>query len=474
MKPGHCTYLILLSMLVGATGCKKYLQVSLPSDKITGAAAYANDNAASGVISGIYSKFVNSRLLEASYGIPCATSLYTDDMMPVNGILGVPVFQQAFYSNTLNESISGGYWSQFYSQIYVANAAIENIRNNNNLFKRDQWLGEALFLRAFMYFYITNLFGRAPLALGSDYHVNNQLTRSPQSDVYNQIIKDLKEAQALLPVEYRDGDGNITTDRGRPNKYAVTALLARVYLYLNDWANAEAQANAIINSSVSFQLETPAAVFGQHSKEMIWGLAPISFAVTDAQDFLMEPGWAPAAHAINATLSIALVNSFEANDARYSNWVGKSTAGTPAMDYYYPAKYKIRASSTPNEYLVVFRLAEQYLVRAEARAQQDKITGGNSAESDVNVIRNRAGLPPTTASTKTAMLNAILKERRVEFFTEMGHRFFDLKRTNAIDSLMAVVAPQKGGNWNSFMQFWPIPKTDILANPNLTQTPGYQ
>lgn len=474
MKPGRCIYIILLGLMTGTTGCKKYMQVALPTDKITGAAAYVNDNAASGVISSIYSKFVNSRMLEGSYGIPCAASLYTDDMIPVSGILGVPVFQQAYYTNTLNESISGQFWSQFYSQIYVANAAIENIRNNNNLFKRDQWLGEALFLRGFMYFYLTNLFGKAPLALSSDYHLNNQLVRNEQSDVYTRIVKDLKEAQALLPVEYRDGDGNITADRGRPNKYAVTALLARVYLYLNDWANAEAQANAIINSGVTFQLETPAAVFGKNSREMIWGLAPISFAVADAKDFLLDPGWAPGAHAINATLSVSLVNSFEMNDARYTDWIGKSTAGTPAKDYYYPAKYKIRTSTTPNEYLVVFRLAEQYLVRAEARAQQDKITGSNSAESDVNIVRNRAGLSPTTAVTKTAMLNAIMKERRAEFFTEMGHRFFDLKRTGAIDSLMTVAAPQKGGNWSSFMQYWPIPKTDLIANPNLTQTPGYQ
>ncbi|OQP53402.1 hypothetical protein A4H97_23420 [Niastella yeongjuensis] len=472
MKSGRFTYLVLLGVVV-CTGCKKYMQVPLPTDKITGSAAYANDNAASGVISGIYSRFVNARFFEGSYGIPCCTSLYTDDMVAVKGLVGSTDFQQAFYTNALNESISGWYWSQLYSQIYVANVAIENIRNNTNLFRRDQWLGEALFLRGFMYFYLTNLFGKAALAISSDYHLNNQLVRSPQNEVYSQILKDLKEAQTLLPVEYRDANGNITLDRGRPNKYAVTALLARVYLYTKDWANAEAQASAIINSGVTFQLEAPAAVFGQHSREMIWGLAPVNFAVSDAPDFLMEPDWVPGAHAINATLSTLLVNSFETNDVRYTNWVGKATSGTPAMDYYYPAKYKIRAGTTANEYLAVFRLAEQYLIRAEARARQDKITGGNSAESDVNVIRNRAGLSTTTASDKPAMLNAIMKERRVEFFTEMGHRFFDLKRTDAIDGLMAAVAPQKGSAWLPFMQYWPIPKTDILANPNLAQTPGY-
>jgi hypothetical protein len=395
-------------------------------------------------------------------------------MVATNAPAGLSAFQQAFYTNAATESLSGTYWSQFYSQIYVANVAIENIRNNTNLLYRKQWLGEALFLRAFMYFYITNLFGTAPVALSSDYYVNNQLGRGPQSDVYDQIIKDLKEAQTLLPAEYLNGDGLVTTDRGRPNKYAVTALLARVYLYTKDWINAEEQANIIINSSNTFALEAPANVFLKGSREMIWGLAPIIYVVRDALDFLMEPDWDPAQHLVNAILSPSLVNSFETNDVRYSNWVGKSTAGSPARDYYFPAKYKTKVSSTYNEYLVVFRLAEQYLIRAEARAQQNEVTGTNSAESDVNVIRARAGLPPATAVTKTAMLDAIMNERRVELFTEMGHRFLDLKRTGVIDNVMSVAAPQKGGSWSTWKQFWPIPKSDILANPNLTQTPGYQ
>ena len=474
MKTGRFKYTILIGVIIWTTGCKKYMQLPLPTDKIAGSAAYANDNAAAAVIGGIYSKLVNMRILEGSFGIPCSASLYTDEMIATNGIGNSTTFQLAYYSNALNESISGLFWSQFYSQIYVTNVAIENIRNNTNLARRDQWLGEALFLRGFMYFYITNLFGKAPMSLGSDYLVNNQLSRSPQSEIYAQILKDLKEAQALLPVNYLTKDGGVTMDRARPNKYAVTALLARVYLYTKDWTNAEAQSTAIIDNSNTFKLETPAAVFLNNSREMIWGLAPVSFTVSDALDFLMEPGWTPAEHVINATLSASLVNSFETNDIRFTNWVGKSTGGTPARDYYYPAKYKIRISSTYNEYLVVLRLGEQYLIRAEARAQQDKITGGNSATSDVNVIRNRAGLSPTTAATRSDMLNAIMKERKVELFTEMGHRFFDLKRTDAIDGLMAVVTPQKGGVWSPLMQFWPIPRTDILANPNLTQTPGYQ
>jgi len=120
---------------------------------------------------------------------------------------------------------------------------------------------------------------------------------------------------------------------------------------------------------------------------------------------------------------------------------------------------------------MLLRLAEQYLIRAEARAQLNDIKG---AATDLNVVRTRAGLGATAAANQTDMVGAVLQERRVELFTEPGHRFFDLKRTGTIDAVMGAAAPLKGGNWASFMQYWPIPTADILADPNLTQTPGYQ
>jgi len=116
------------------------------------------------------------------------------------------------------------------------------------------------------------------------------------------------------------------------------------------------------------------------------------------------------------------------------------------------------------------RLAEQYLIRAEAMAQQNKIP---EAAADLNVIRSRAGLPNTTAATQSAMLAAILQERKAELFTEWGHRWLDLKRTNTVDSVMSVVAPQKGGTWQSIQKYYPIPQSELNADPNLVQTPGY-
>jgi hypothetical protein len=119
----------------------------------------------------------------------------------------------------------------------------------------------------------------------------------------------------------------------------------------------------------------------------------------------------------------------------------------------------------------MLRLAEQYLIRAEARAQQSDLTG---ALADLNAIRARAGLPGSTAMSQTEILNAIQKERRVELFTEGSHRFFDLRRTKNLDAVMTKVSPLKGGSWEPFEQWWPIPLTDVQNNKSLLQTPGYQ
>ncbi|MDO5969574.1 RagB/SusD family nutrient uptake outer membrane protein, partial [Flavivirga aquimarina] len=119
------------------------------------------------------------------------------------------------------------------------------------------------------------------------------------------------------------------------------------------------------------------------------------------------------------------------------------------------------------EYPVVFRLAEQYLIRAEARAELGKIS---EAQSDLNVIRNRAGLGNTTASTKEALRDAILDERQVELFTERGHRWFDLKRRGEAADVLAPLKP----SWQDTDVLFPIPESELLLNPNLLpQNDGY-
>jgi len=121
----------------------------------------------------------------------------------------------------------------------------------------------------------------------------------------------------------------------------------------------------------------------------------------------------------------------------------------------------------------VFRLAEQYLIRAEAKAQQG--TDMIGAAADLNVIRNRAGLANTTASTHDDLLAAVAHERQIELFAEWGHRWFDLKRTGQVDAVMSAVTPQKNpsGTWKTYQQLYPVPQSEISKNPFLKQNAGY-
>ena len=477
-----CVFVLL--MAGGNIGCKKYLEVPLPVNRIAGEAAYTNDISAAAVLNSIFSNIIaTGNVVDGSSSAAYLCGLYGDELIN-NATSGTT--NPAFYSNSVQSTNTAALWTSLYKQLHPVNLAIEGIANNDALVYKNQWLGEAYFLRGFIHFYLTNLYGNIPIITTSAYTVNNTLKRSPQADVYAQIISDLKTAQSLLSADYRNANGATTTDRARPNKTAATALLARTYLYTGDWANAEAQVNLVIGD-VNYQLVPLSQVFLAASKEAIWGMAPgaTAYTVKEATNYLITPGTTPVqtqGASVAVSLSTIQVNAFEAGDARKTTWVGVSNvpaSGTiPAIAYYFVNKYKTKpttpALTAPVEYNMVLRLGEQYLIRAEARAQLGKLVGVNSAQSDLDTLRKRAGLPGVTATSKTDLLTAVMHERQVELFVEGGHRFFDLRRTGTLDAVMNIVAPQKGASWATFKQWWPIRAEDIIANPNLEQTPGYQ
>jgi hypothetical protein len=452
-------------------GCKKGVQAPLPTDRIVSGTVFQTDKSTAGVLNNIYGYFSSgTSIFDGSNGIGFNTGLYADELQPSNA----NATSKAFYSDNVAFNYTSSYWVNMYSQLYALNSALEQLPATAGLQHKSQWLGEAYFMRAFIYFYLVNLYGDVPLAIASDYKVNNALTRSARADVYKQIIADLLQAQSLLQTNYADVNGNTTTDKTRPNNATATALLARVYLYTGDWANAEKQATLVINTNT---LPLPALnqVFLANSTETIWALAK------DGNSFVNDyaaynnnvPTVIPANQNIGTLipgiLSTPFVNTFEPGDQRLKTWVRTATTvAAPVTTYYLANKYQSQVTNV--EYLMLFRMAEQYLIRAEARAQQNNLAG---AKTDIDIVRIRAGLAGVTISNQAAMLTAILHERQVELFTELGHRFFDLRRTATLDAVMTPLAPQKGGTWASFKQWWPIPNQDIVANPNLIQTPGY-
>jgi hypothetical protein len=380
---------------------------------------------------------------ELSTSDPSFTPFLTNELLPSTAIAGAP-------------------WPQEYAHIRGCNIAINGLTNSTKINEdvKRQLLGEARFLRAFGFFNLLNFYGGVPLTLSVNALENASLPRASAEEVWAQIFSDLAIAKELVSADYP------SSERARVNKSVVSALLARAYLYHNEWEKAESEATEVINQSI-YSLENPANMFTPQSNETILqiyieqGVNPIAF------DYLPPaPGIAPTFY-----LSDGLAAAFEKGDSRKDNWVGSESGVS------YVRKYRNNDFSS-TEYCVLFRLAEVYLIRAEARAHQNKITGAGGAESDINKVRLRSNLAAKVITSQVPALMAIEQERRVELFGEYPHRWFDLKRTKGFidpsksraDEVLSVV---KGASWQPTDKLFPISSDDIKLNPNLVQNNGY-
>jgi hypothetical protein len=447
-------------LCMGVVSCEEFLAVDPPHTQLASTTVFDTDATATSAVLGMYEKITENYNSIFNSQLTLCAGLSADELLNTRGSADL----DQFYSNSINpanDPFKQYFWNATYNYIYQANAILEGLANSSGISSQTslQLQGEARFLRAFSHFYLINLFGDVPYVTSTDYRQNSTIPRTTTTKIYEEIVKELILAQSLL------GDNYVTTGRVRPNKAVATALLARVYLFQGDWVRAEQEASkVIINSSYVLQSNLN-NVFLATSGEAIWQLFPVSSGINTAEgNRFVSTGLLPN----YADVSPQLISSFEPGDKRRLNWVGQSDVS--GQTYYFPYKYKVRTSSTLTEYYLVFRLAEQYLIRSEARARQNKLA---EAISDIDVIRNRAGLPliqTTNPSISQAdLLLAIEKERRIELFCEWGHRWLDLKRTGRVDAVMSSNKP----NWKPTAALYPIPKTEILTNTNLNQNPGY-
>jgi hypothetical protein len=451
---------LFLIFTMGIISCDSFVEVDLPKAQLTNITVFEDDATANAALLDVYVKIRDKGLLTGTpYGLSNQLGNYSDEIISY-GDPADPTLD--FYTNSLLASNTAvlDFWSTTYNQIYAINAVLEGVQASTALTPttKNRLKGEALFLRALLHLYLTNLFGDIPYITTTDYKANGNANRMPADKVYDLIIADLETSEKVLSEAYSN------PDRIRPNRYVSKALLARVFLYKGKWAEAATEASAVLNNTSLYALENDTdAVFLKESKETIWQLMPATAGknTDEANTFIFFSG-PPASVALNENL----VSSFDANDLRKSHWIGTVTDGTTTWHHAYKYKqYNFTASSV--EYSIVLRLAEQYLIRAEARAQQGDLIG---AKEDVDKIRLRAGLAGTTAVTQQQILTAIGQERRWELFTEYGHRFFDLKRSGTIDHTLAAIKP----GWNSTDALFPLPQSELAVNPNLRpQNPGY-
>lgn len=456
MKNISTKYISIFSffLLLGLTSCDNALDVDLPSNQLSSKTVYASDPTAEAAVNGIYQSMVADFYYNRVHSLLGQTA---DELVPRTGIANV------YSSNEIpdTDGTINGNWGELYKTIYNANNVIEGISKSTtlNAAKSKKWIAEAKFLRAYSYFYLTNLWGNVPLVLTTNVDVSALLPQSSQEIVYAQILLDLTDASKDLPTDYKDYD----QERIRATKWAAEALLARVNLYLGKWTEAAAHAATVINQSSAYKMITDLkennSPFIADNDEAILQIPYYNVAYTYEGSSIFTTGGTFLLRKGNAL--------FESGDARKTNWTVDIKDRNGVFLGIAPYKYHNGFGDSPSERSTLLRLAELYLIRAEARVKSNDITG---AQQDINVIRNRALLGSTTLTDPNQLLDLIALERQREFFAENGNRWLDLKRTGKIDETLSVLSDKI---WKSTDSLYPIPEPAIRSNPFLIQNSGY-
>ena len=459
----YTIYLVMWISLLFSS-CAEFVEVSIPDDRITSETVFNSEVTANSAVQGIYNQLLSLAFSSGRQNsVTVLSGLSADNLKATVTTESLVEFEQneIFVGNSGNLSL----WSSAYNVIYMANAVLEgleNSRGNISNTSRMQLRGEALFIRSFSYFYLVNLYGDVPLVLTTAYSSNADLERTNRNEVYEHIIIDLNEAADLLEEEYQN------EERLRANRFAVLSLLARVYLYTENWEMAEQVSTRVIEAPAYRLNSNLNDVFLSNNEEAIWQISPLNGGSTrsntnEGDYFIMLNNRA------NVALTQDLLDIFEPTDSRLSQWIGSFSSNETT--YYFPYKYKIKnAVGEASEYSTVLRLAEQYLIRSEARAHQNRIS---QAIADLNRIRQRANLGAIQETEfdggQMQLLDSIKLERRRELFTEWGHRWLDLKRWELASQLLS----DKKEAWQPEDVLYPIPEEEIRKNYNLTQNDGY-
>ena len=339
-----------------------------------------------------------------------------------------------------------GIWADAYEGINRANGVLDGIPNAPDLSSSGQALfrGEALFIRAVHYMTLVRWFGGVPLVLTPSKGVGEEslVPRNTQAEVYAQIIQDLEEAANLLPAG---------RDPGKATRGAANALLARAYLDIGNHAQARDKATSVLSDPTYSLVEDFRSLYtSKHTSESIY---EVHFTMNNGNSlaFWFFPqeeggrwGFSPTAE---------LYGLYGPTDVRRD-----ASINITANKRYI---FKYPRIATEDDNLILIRLAEMYLARAEANAH----LGAPDATvlADINLVRNRAGATPVSVSGQAALLDAVFNERRIELAFE-GHRFFDLRRHGKAQEKLQL-EPHR--------LVIPIPQAELDVNENLEQNPGY-
>jgi len=440
-------YIFSVGLLTLSASCSNFLDVK-PAESISDAQTIFDKTSAETALRGVYSALSNGSYYGTTFqsiGYLSGDNIqWTGSQSQVQEFINKKV-------NPENSTISGA-WTAIYRTINRANNVITKVPAVTDPLLtqalKDQIVGEAYFVRALSYFDLARTWGGVPIITKptATPTENRGVVRSSQAETYALVLKDLETAEPLLPA---------TTDRYRATRKTVWALRARLHLYLKEWAKADEYASKLITDTNYKLLKPYSSFFAGDARGTQESVFEIFYSANEQNAHRGQ--WQPQTNggtrqwAPNDAL-VALLNDPKVGGGR-STLVAKDNQNRWYGNLYY------RTPATDPSY--VFRIAELYLIRAEARANLDKITDGLA---DLNAVRDRAGIDLSTATTKDALLLAIENERKVEFALE-PHRWFDIVRTGRATQVFNVTDPNR--------LLLPIPVGEIQIDKALKQNPGY-
>lgn len=344
-------------------------------------------------------------------------------------------------------------WYGIYATVNQANQVIDKTQALTNVTdeKEADIIAQATVIRALAFFDLARTWGNIPVV--------KQATQSPTQfdgvkqtaakDVYRDVAEDLLAVHENLPE---------ATDRTHANQSVADALLARIYLYLEDWDKAETYASQVIGNNFYDLGSISDLIDSKQTVESIWELSYSTTFTNDQSTYWRSPNdggrheWGPNKEIVSLLKDPSIGGDRKAYFADYS------TAQVP--DYYVGTLFN---RSTNDDNVILFRLAEMYLIRAEARAKkaQPDLDG---AQDDLNKIRERSHVAAYDAPlTQAELIQAIEDENRVEFALE-PHRWFNLVRTHRATAVLGI---------EDYQTLFPIPYNDVQADKDLVQNDKY-
>lgn len=481
---------------------------------VQGQATTATDpNLAINLVTGVYNSLYNGEAFGGPggdiHGISfiAATNIMSDDADKGSTATDQPnIGAIDNFSLTPTNNFVAALWDGYYSGISRANQALAALQTAAlDPATKNQLIGEVRFIRGYYYFNLVRFFGKVPKVIrvpkdAQDANTDpNFQTRAPVDTIYNVITQDLQFAINTLPLRAQSAVGHA-------NKGAAQALLAKTYLYRKNWQQVQALTQAVIASGQYALVPDYATIWrkaGDNSSESIFetqsgsfnngDIAVSGYCTWQGPRVGGKGGWTDLGFGFD-TPSTSLVNAYEPGDKRRASTIitidtSPQHVGTvlydgfriPSADSVQNLYYNYKAYASENKNIEPYlgnrdqkqknvrllRYADVLLMNAEAN---NELGQSAAAIVNLNLIRARAGLAPTTASSQTDLRNAIWKERRVELAMEHD-RFWDLVRTGRAAPVLQAAGKNFVAGKNELL---PVPSLQIqLSGGKLDQNPGY-